>query len=240
MWKKTAWFTFLLFVAACWLVFDDLFAPLAPQAQTVEIPSLCGMQAEAVTAPPWASLEIEYRHDAKAPKGEIIAQKPTGGSRRKWNSNGDEPITVHLVVSLGEETLVLPSLEGSDARVAASQLREMGCTVETVYRTGAYPVGQILAMEPHGGTEVPIGTHVVLTVSEGIPTKSVTVPDLRGLSRADALVQLWLAQLSLERVEEVYSDAPVGTVIAQDRLAGTTVPTGTKLILTVSLGLEDE
>ena len=63
---------------------------------------------------------------------------------------------------------------------------------------------------------------------------TVTVPDVRGLSRSEALMQLWLAQLSVLDVIEEDSVEEPGVVIRQNYLPGTVVMAGTKLTLYVS------
>jgi serine/threonine-protein kinase len=120
------------------------------------------------------------------------------------------------------------------------RLREMGFSVFVQRTAGAYPTGEVLEMEPAAGTTLPLGSKVILTVSEGLPTVSVTVPELRGLSRADALMRIWTAQLALGEVVEVPSGEGTGTVLRQSHLPGTTVPAGTKITIYVSSMGEDE
>jgi len=229
---KKILFSLLLLATGIWLVIDDLFSPLSVSREAVEIPMLCGRELVGLTESEDLDYEIEYRYDAGTDAGIVISQDPIGGSRRKKTDG--EPIRVRLVVSLGTERITLPHLVGSDRREAEARLRELGCTVETLYRSGAYPAGEVLAMEPRGGTEVPKGSHVQLTVSAGIPEESVTVPDFCGLPRADALVGLWLSRLSLAEVVEIESDQPEGLVVRQSHPSGTLVPAGTRITLYVS------
>ena len=237
MFKKVL-FSFFLLAAGAWIVVDDLFAPLAKPAAVVEIPDFVGRTAAELSVEAPLLLSIEYRYDAAVASGLVISQSPVGGSRRKYTEQSPK-ITVDLVVSLGVETLLLPPLVGEERRVAEALLRDKGCVVETVYQNGARPAGEVLWMEPRAGTEVPKGARVVLTVCVGTPEESVTVPSFHGMTRADALVQLWLARLSLAEVVEVESDLPSGVVVRQSHPAGTLVPTGTRVTLYVSRFVEE-
>ena len=216
-----------------WIVFDDLLAPFGERSVSVEIPDLCGQIAKNVSVPDWADAKLEYRYDSSTSAGVILSQSPRAGVFRKLTSQNPR-VVLSLVVSLGEETVTLPNLSGIDARQASARLRELGLLVETVTSTGAYPAGTVYAMEPRAGAVVPVGTKVILSVSAGPEQKSVSVPDLVGLSRSDALVKLWTSQLSVGEVIEEVSDLPVGTVIRQSHQPASLVPAGTKINLYVS------
>ena len=228
----------LLVIGAAWIVFDDLFAPFGEKSLSVEIPDLCGKRLESVELADWMDAKIEYRYDAKQAAGVILAQSPTGGSRRKLTAQKPR-CQMTLTVSLGEETVVLPNVIGRDRREAEALLRELGLGVQTEAVAGPHQEGSVLGIEPRAGTEVPVGSRVKLSVSAGTPSQTVTVPDVRGLSRSDALVQLWLAQLAVGDVIEVDADAEGGTVIRQSHQGGTLVRAGTKVTLYVSREWEE-
>lgn len=235
---KKVLFSFLLLATGVWLVVDDLFAPFAPSVPTVEIPDFVGLAAKDLSSNEMISLDVDYRYDAGVASGLVISQDPIGGSMRKYNPE-TAPIKVRVTVSLGVETVTLPNFVGEERRAAETCLRELGCVVETQYQSGAHPAGEVLRMEPRGGTVIPKGARVVLTVCAGTPEQSVTVPNFYGMSRADALVQLWLAGLSLEEVVEVESELPSGVVARQSLPSGTLVPSGTRMTLYVSRFLEE-
>ncbi|MBE6602556.1 MAG: PASTA domain-containing protein [Ruminococcaceae bacterium] len=230
---KKVLFSFLCLLFGIWLVADDLFAPFSPKAEIVEIPELLGLSEQAIVLDDRFELQREYRYDEATPEGTVILQEPAAGSRRKRTSPA-EPISVRIVISLGKESIPLPTAVGKDARVVAAELRALGLSVETESRIGARPEGEVLSMSPLAGTRVPKGTKILLTVSAGPSRESVTVPNLVGLSRAQALVRLWTAQLSLAAAEEVESPTEGGIVVAQDHQPGTVVPAGTAITLYVS------
>lgn len=238
VWRAVALLSFLLAVSVGWIVFDHLFSPFGEKSVSVEIPDYCGRSLSDIEEPDWVELQTEYRYDPDAAAGVVLSQSPSAGSRRKLTAENPQ-CALSLVVSLGKETLTLPDVVGQDARETVTELRAKGFLVETVTKASSYPEGTILSMEPRGGTELPKGARVVLTVSEGYPNVTVTVPDLRGLTRSDALVQLWLSQLTAGEVIEIESDEAVGTVVSQSHRPGTLVVANTRVTLYVSRGIED-
>ncbi len=229
---------FLLTVSVGWIVFDDLFTPLGVESETVEIPDFCGRMAQNEVFDEWIEVKWEYRHNKEVPSGEIYAQVPRAGSRRKLTASSPK-CEVTLTVSLGEKFVALPSVVGQDAREAENALRAMGLAVTVERSVGAYPAGTVFAQAPRAGEEVPAGSTVVLSVCTGAPQESVRVPDLQGLTRNEALVRIWAAKLSLAAVVEEDSDLPAGTVIRQSHLPDTVVPAGTALTVFVSRTREE-
>ncbi|HYY93624.1 MAG TPA: FG-GAP-like repeat-containing protein, partial [Pyrinomonadaceae bacterium] len=63
-----------------------------------------------------------------------------------------------------------------------------------------------------------------------------SVPDLAGMTQANAASSLSSALLSVGNITQQYTNAPAGTVLGQSPTAGTTLPQGESVDLTVSLG----
>lgn len=233
-WRIAALLSATVFLTLCWILFDTLFAITeGDMGQRVEIPDFKGMREETIVFPAWIDAESEYRYDDTAPAGVVISQKPMAGSLRKL-SDVYPKCAVTLVVSLGQARATLKNVVGMDVRNAITQLKTAGFTVQTVMRTGREPEGTVLAMQPRSGEEIPHGTQVVLTVSTGPFVQTVTVPDFRGLTRAEALLRIGLAQLAVGNVIEAESNDPAGTVFRQSHQAGTVVMAGTRITLYVS------
>ena len=233
VWKIGTAMAFLFCICVCWLVFDSLFAPFSTQGERVEIPDYRGQRLDDLSFLEWMEVKTVYRHDDNTPSGVVVSQEPAGGSLRKispWNPTCRLTVTV----SLGKEHAALPNVVGKDVRVAEVALRELGFTVRVERSEGAYPEGQVFDMEPRAGAELPLGSTVTLSVSRGAPAVTVEVPDLRGLSRAEALMRLWEAQLSVGEVVEEPSFEQEGTVLRQSHLPGTLVTAGTKITLYIS------
>ena len=232
-WRRSAVVALVLLLAVGWITADILFQPRKKEPTTVEIPNFCGLDANSIAVEKWIDLDIEYRYDENTPTGLIFSQTPTGGSRRRL-ADKDMTCQVTVVVSMGRESIRLPQITGRDVYEVATELRNLGLVVNTVMQSSPREVGRVLASEPRAGQSVPKGTTVTLTVSQGEKQKTVHVPQLCGLSRADALIRLWLCQLNVGEVVEMPSDAPAGIVFRQSHTEGTVVLPGTKIMIYVS------
>ena len=231
-WRRSALVAFALLLAVGWITVDILFRPREKAPTTVEIPNLCGLGVNSINTEEWFDINIEYRYNENTPAGVVFSQTPTGGSRRRLAE--DKPCQVSLAVSLGRESISLPSMTGRDVYEVATELRNLGLVVHTVMQSSPRAVGSVLASEPRAGESVPRGATITLTVSQGEEQKTVQVPNLCGLSRADALIRLWLCQLNVGEVIEAPSNAPLGTVFQQSHAEGTVVLPGTKITIYIS------
>lgn len=231
--KRAATVAAVLLLAVGWITVDILLMPREKTPTTVEIPNFCGLNANGIDAEEWIDLAIEYRYDENTPAGVVFSQTPTGGSRRRLATQ-DGTCQVTVVVSLGCESILLPHIAGRDVWEVTTELRNLGLVVNTVMKSSPREAGRVLESEPRAGESVPKGTTVTLTVSQGEKQSTVTVPDLCGLTRADALIRLWLCQLNVGEVVEAPSNAPAGTVFRQSHTEGTVVLPGTKITIYVS------
>ena len=118
----------------------------------------------------------------------------------------------------------------AEAAIVAAQLtvgnvtEEFSCTV---------PAGDVISQDPVAGTCVDPGTAVDLVVSLG----PLEVPDVVGMSQADAEAAIIAAGLTVGNVTEEYScTVPAGDVISQDPVAGTCVDPNSPVNIVVSLG----
>jgi serine/threonine-protein kinase len=128
-----------------------------------------------------------------------------------------------------------PVVVGQSYADAQSTLAAQGLRVGTVtdeYST-TQPKGEIVSQDPPAGILLRKGEPVNLVISEGI--EYVQIPDsLVGLSQDDVKSALEAAHLKVGSVIQMNSAVPAGQVLATDPVAGTTVPAGSKVTLTVS------
>ena len=104
------------------------------------------------------------------------------------------------------------------------------CSVVSVQ---AGPRGLALQTQPPAGTAVAPGAGLTLIVSRGAP--SIAVPDLLGMTPADARTRLELDGLELGAITRRRTpDAPAGTVMAQRPAAGTLAAPGTVVDIIVA------
>ena len=105
------------------------------------------------------------------------------------------------------------------------------------------PAGQVIpgSQSPAAGTQVLPGSQQALvsfTVSQGAPTPlgNVTAPNCMGMPSQVAYQALAAVGLSVDRPQWAVNVAQEGTVIAQSVTAGASVPAGTIVVLTFSMG----
>ena len=205
----------------------------------LEIPALVGTSlAENDERIPEALYEVvyDYRSDASAPAGTVLSQEPAPYAMRRAIPDRARCV-LHLTVSTGARSYTLPALIGKSAREAAVSLRAAGLTVNTRTVTrGDLSPGQIVAVSPPEGTLMHEGEVITLTVSEVVTKQTVRVPDVIGLDAVEANRALVLRGLRPTEPTYVPSAEPRGTVISQQPLGDTLVPTGTKATLTLSDG----
>ncbi len=232
--RKYLLFSVGLFLATCAVVFDSLFGVFSERERVVEIPNLVGLAESELSLPEWVELTTEHRYDVSVPEGSIIAQEPIGGSKRKIGKNKTVPLK--LTVSLGEEKKELPSMVGRDIRETLAELRRMGFAVREQAVEGG-ETNQVIGCDPPSGSKLSVGSTVTVYYTVGKGAKVVTVPDLTGLTRENALMQIYLSDLSVGEIREEasreFGEDMVGRVIRQSPSAGSYVAQGTKIQLVI-------
>jgi serine/threonine-protein kinase len=186
----------------------------------VQVPEVVGLTLEEAAAtfegvglPVAQPVAHDYHEDVEAGRVFRSGQEP-GTELEKGTAVG-------LYVSRGPRPRIVPQTAGkpyADARTAVYNERLVVSERVDVFHA-TVPEGQVVSSNPPAGTEVPRDSHVVLTVSKGLPT----VPNLVGMTAADAGAALQAAGL---RVGQVYGPSG-GKVFLATQPAGTRVPPGT-------------
>ena len=236
MWKRVI-FAAALLVGIGFVTGDALFGFLRDRGETVSVPSFCGEREESLSLPEWAEVEIAYRYHDEAEVGVVIAQEPTAGSLKKISNEHKCKIT--LTVSMGRETVVLPEVAGKTAAEAAATLRNLGFSVTEVTVRGEAS-GRVARTNPAAGAILEKGAEITLYVYKAESAESIAVPDLTGLTRENALLQLYLAGLRAGDVREEESEAFDGTVIRQSPTAGSYVAKGARVGIVISRQIFEE
>jgi serine/threonine-protein kinase len=164
---------------------------------------------------------------SERPSDTIISQNPTAGVTLQSGASVD------VVISGGRETIVVPPLVGlTSSEEAQQELRALGLSLGTLTEVESeQPSGVVVATDPPAGTEVQLGSVVNIEVSKG--TKSV--PELVGLTEAQARSDLINAGFVVNVVTQEDAVAPPGTVLAQTPRAGKKVAPGSLVTLTVAI-----
>jgi len=200
------------------------------QNSRVTVPDQTGKQESAATVDlANRGFEVKvHRRESGSPVGQVIGQSPEAGTKV------DKGSTVTLQVSSGPGTAQVPLLTGLKQAEAIKALNRRGLQADvTSQHSATVPKGEVIRTSPADGEVVPKGFHVNLVVSSG--PQQVKVPDVTSLTTAAAHSQLHNAGLEFND-DQVTSDQPKGTVIAQDPAGGTTVTKGSSVTLTISKG----
>lgn len=133
--------------------------------------------------------------------------------------------------------LSIPNVVGLAQAAAEAAITGAGLTVGAVTTDYSLtvPAGDVISQNPAAGTDAVPGDPVSFVVSLGMPTL-VTVPDVLGMTVAEATTALQAASLVLGTVTEQYSSEPVGAVISQTPDANEDAPLNSAVNLVVSKG----
>jgi eukaryotic-like serine/threonine-protein kinase len=160
--------------------------------------------------------------------GLIISSDPAPGE------DADVGSTVNYVVSSGAEAIAIPAeIVGRTEAEARQILQTAGLQAapRSQQERSDQPAGTVIGSDPEPGTQLARGSAVTLIVSQG----EVAVPNVQGLSQADAETQLTDAGFNVV-VQTQPNSAAAGTVIAQDPGPNTQAQPGTNVTITVSSG----
>jgi len=138
-------------------------------------------------------------------------------------------------------TVTVPNLYGKTEEQAAATLAVLGLVLGTITEeySATVPMGQIISQDPVAESVVPYGSQVAVVISLG-PCYT-EVPNLAGLTQAEAEAALAAAKLTLGTVaEETSEEVPAGQVIRQLPVFGLNVACGTAVNIVLSLGAGGE
>ena len=110
-----------------------------------------------------------------------------------------------------------------------------GKVVSAYDNSGKYAKGEVMGQDPQPDILLSKGQSVDLTVSLGI--QLVVVPDVVGLTQAEAKKVITAAHLKVGQIVPQNSDQPPGQVLAADPVPGQQVSINSTVTLTVSNGM---
>ncbi len=213
----------------------------------VRVPTLSGLTLSEAAARLHASgLEAGVDGHFYSPTeaaGNVLTQSPAPGTlvRKSWR--------VRVTVSLGPQKVAIPSLEGMDTGIATITIRRTGLQLGDVIAIPyAYaPDNTVIAQTPLSrATDVQGPKISLLTARTAAPEEAASVmPDLTGENFSTAALAILHAGFELAplKPQPVAAPAPAptagqpspasGTVIAQIPAAGSRIPAGATIQLTV-------
>ena len=162
--------------------------------------------------------------DAEVPVGSVVSADPPIGDELRPGS------LVDIIVSKGPKPVKLADYAGSPADDVRAELEAAGLVVTSTEEFSTeYAEGLVVSTTPGKGERVPVGSTVALVVSKGPPP--VEMPYLIDMKRDDAVFTLQQLGLNVEINEPPFT--PLNRVIAQDPAAGTLIPAGSTVTITI-------
>ena len=202
----------------------------------ISVPSLVGMsQTEASKSLEPLGLDLEIIEEVFSediPKGRIIASKPGGGGKISPDKK------VGLILSKGQERILIPRLNGLTPDVASAQLSSLGLTVGEINEIFDMKIaaGYVIATEPKETMAVKRKTIVNLIVSKGI--EQISLQSYVGKGGEQALSELTEMGFDVDAVYKFSDSVFKGQVISQSPEKMESIGKGSKIDLTISKGPE--
>jgi serine/threonine-protein kinase len=164
-------------------------------------------------------------------KNHVLAQVPSAGVTVKAGS------AVNLTVAgatTPPTTVAVPNVVGMARAHAEGVLVRGGLAVGAVTEVEGDENNKVASQNPSAGTRVARGTAVALTVEmKKGDEETVAVPNVVGMRAAKARQAIRKAGLSLGSMRAAPGGGRKGIVASQDPAAGTQVPKGTRVNLTL-------
>jgi serine/threonine-protein kinase len=228
------WLLVALLLAAAgiagWYVFSQIQDQLAAN-EPVAVPNVVGLKEDAaVNLIEQAGLDPEVQRAANADveKGRVFNQNPNPGNRIQ---KGDR---VTLLVSTGAPKTSVPDVTGMNYGDAVQALNDANLNAKRHEVFSSKPVDQVVDQDPAAGEQVVEGTEVTLDVSKG--TKQVEVPNVVGMTEADARSTLEAAGFEVSSTSAPSDTTAEGNVSDQSPDGGTSAEKGSTVAITVSSG----
>lgn len=202
---------------------------------TYAVPTLVGSDASTLDAATagheWRVTRNEEFADGTAP-GRILSQSPAPGTELARGG------TIVVTVSLGPPPVAVPTdLVGLPLADATARLAAVGLGVGDVTRAfdETAPVDTVLGLADGTPTQIPKGSAVGLTVSQGPQPR--TIPDgLVGVPAEQATASLEALGLVPKTSEEFSETVAKGITLSVTPPAGSQVPKGSTVEVVVSKG----
>ncbi len=145
-----------------------------------------------------------------------------------------------LTISTSAGTTTVPNVVGMTVAEAGDALTKAGLTAKATYKESTeYEKDYIVSQDIEGNTEVASGTVLNLVVSSG-KIVGVTVPDVVGMTEAEAKVMLDNEGFAMQKQLQESDTVEKGKVISQNPLGATTAAKGSQVTVVISSGTNVE
>ena len=206
-------------------------------AQKVTVENVAGMTTEeaktTLSQKGLSNVKVSEQQSDTVSAGKVISTDPEAGTEVEKDAE------ITLIVSSGTSTVQVPSVASMTVSKAKSTLAAEGFNAvegSKVY-SDTVKAGLVAYSNPKGGAQASKGATITLYISKGPKRTTTTVPDLMGMTKAQAKEALTAKKLVLGSVSTAYSDnVSKNRVCVQSKAEGTEVKTGSTVDITLSLG----
>ncbi len=202
----------------------------------VEMPNVVGMSKEEAQKEVEAAklkFEIEKEEYSKdVPEGYVISQDPTYMERFNKVKEGS---TVSVIISKGQEKVIVPNVKGKEKEEAIRLLEEAKLKAEVIEETSkTVKEGYVISQETAPDEEAVSGDTIKIHVSTGTGIKEVTVENVVGQDETTAKKNLENLGLKVNVVYDEDTAKDNGVVLKQSIDSGKKVNEGTTITITVN------
>src|SRR5215467_2339232 len=224
---------FLIFILASAAFLSAITAMrIAIHGREVSMPNLVGKgvsEASNDLRSRGLILRVADRVYSEQPINTVVRQAPSPGMLMKISQQA------HVVLSLGQRALEIPSLEGSSLRVSRIELLRGGLQVGEVSSLSLsdVPADTVVLQSPKPGAGAAT-PRVDVLVSQGGREEAYVMPHLIGLNVANAVRKLEIVSIKRKLNTLSAPEWPHGTVVDQTPTAGARIPLSSTAELTVA------
>lgn len=143
-------------------------------------------------------------------------------------------ITGFLLSGTQESGPLIPNVVGLSEDQARSLLKGYIISVQRAH-DGTIPKDRVASQSPLATTHAPLGSAIVLTISDG-PGDAIVPDDLVGMALIDARAALTAVGLTVSQTIAAPSDQAQGTVLEVSPPVGSVTTAGSGVILTIASG----
>jgi serine/threonine-protein kinase len=222
----------MLFILASVAFLSALLAiRFAIQGREVAVPDVVGkkaVEAQQILQGRGIGIRIDDHIYSALPPDDVARQSPPAGTKVKVGQ------FAHVALSLGPRKATIPLLEQKSIRAARIELLRSGLQIGEI--SSVYLVGPneetVIRQDPAAGKSDITSPHVNLLVSLGDRPLAYVMPELAGVTLAEAEARMSAAGLKLGKL--TFSPTPGGqhgVVLAQPIPRGSRVEAGTPVDL---------
>ncbi len=203
-------------------------------SEEIEVPDVMNMTLDearkAITVAGFSVGETTKEYSDTVEEGKVMKQTPTGKTMAAQGSKID------LVISQGTDQVEVPDVEGLSLDAARAKIERAGLKLSQAdsQHSSSVDANCIISQSPSSGTKVPEGSTVSVVVSLGKEDTSVTIPNVVGDTKDNAVSKLRNVGFIVDVDSDNSDTVAAGLVISQNRTGQ--AERGDRVLIVVSEG----